>query len=494
MWVYSVPLLNWAIWGTALDFTSSTILSGESNRNMAATAVLISTDPALGECLRKAVTHLGILHLDLHASVDEALSATDDRLAIVFFHYAAGQELQLAKLLQFKQTHPAHPAVVAITDDFHPAQASSLLKQGVADCLTWPLDVPRLAMLTDFLIWRSHCSPTPNTATAKPTSTRPPRVEPLVRWPNDVAQRMELLAAQDSTVLVVGETGTGRTQAARELHTRSPRSDEPLVVVECSSLSPTLLGSEQHGHLMGSSPGVEHHMANRLQAAGAGTLLLEDIDLLPLKLQEYLLGTIEQRFIQFHDSSRLVPLRSRIIATSHRGLESKRRIGQFRNDLFYHLNAVKLNLPSLTEHRELIAPAVEQCIAQACARNGRPLPQVDQLAMRAIVAYGWPSNLRELRNVVERAVALSNNGTILLENLPAVVAKSLSLPRTARKKRVGTNLESSRQNAEMLAISQALAKNGNNRSKTAAELGISRVTLYKKLHKYGFIQLPDGTG
>lgn len=460
---------------------------------MAATAVLISTDPVLGRCLQEAVSHLGMLRLEWLTSLDETPRLPDSRLAILFFHLKSGSEDQLTQLLQFAQSHPAHPAVVAITNDFQPAQASSLLKLGVADCLTWPLDVPRLAMLVDYLVWRSNQSPPAATALVKTTPTRSARAASLVRWSSEVAQRLDQLAAQDSSVLIIGETGSGRTEAARELHLRSPRHDKPLVVVECSSLSPTLLGSEQHGHGMASSQGVEHHLANRLQAVKDGTLLLEDIELLPLKLQENLLRAIERRFSE-SSTSELIPLQARIIATTHRGLELKRRAGQFRDDLFYHFNAVKLCLPSLTEHRELIAPAVEQCVMQACARSGRAVPQVDQLAMRAMVAYGWPSNFRELRNVVERAVALCSNGLILLDNLPAVVAKSLTVPRPVRKKRDGANLESSRQNAEMLAISQALAKNGNNRSKTAEDLGISRVTLYKKLHKYGFIQLPDGTG
>lgn len=459
---------------------------------MTAIAVLLTTDPALGRCLQEAISQWGMLHLEWLTSIEQTSHLTNNRLAIVFADYARGKEEQLTRALQFARAHPSQPAVVAITEDFQPAQASSLLKQGVADCLTWPLDVPRLAMLTDYLVWRSYQTP-PASAPPSKTTPRPAKGELLVRWPNEVAQRIELLAPQDTTVLIVGETGSGRTQAARELHARSPRRNKPLIVVECMSLSPTLLGSEQHGQAMADTQGVEHHLANRLQAAGDGTLLLEDIDVLPLKLQDYLFRAIERRFGETQNSE-LVPLRARIIATTHRGLELKRRAGKFRDDLFYHLNATKLGLPSLTEHRELIAPAVEQSIEQACSRHGGAAPQVDQLAMRAMVAYGWPSNLRELRNVIERAVALCSDGVILLENLPAVVAKSLSVPRPARRARDGSNLESSRQNAEMLAISQSLAKNGNNRSKTAADLGISRVTLYKKLHKYGFIQLPDGAG
>lgn len=459
---------------------------------MSASAVLIGSDRILGRCLQEAISHLGLLHLQWLPSLNDTTRLHDSHLAILFVHHTSGADEQLAKILRFAQSHPTHPAVVAITEDFQPAQAAALLKQGVIDCLAWPLDIPRLSMLVDYLVWRNNQNNLATTAIIKSRPIRQGSSETLVKWPEDVAERIELLAPQDSTVLIIGETGSGRTQAARLLHARSPRHREPLIVVECASLSPTLLGSEQHGHLMASSSGVEYHLARRLQAAGDGTVLLEDIDLLPLKLQEILLRAIEQRFTETRNSE-LVPLRARIIATTHRGLELKRRAGQFRDDLFYHLNAVKLSLPCLTEHRELIAPAVEQCVEQASTRSGRSVPEVDQLAMRAMVAYGWPSNLRELRNVVERAVALCSNDFILLDNLPTVVAKSLTVPRV-RRRRDGANLESSRQNAEMLAISQALAKNGNNRSKAAADLGISRVTLYKKLHKYGFIQLPDGAG
>nr|NIL99148.1 AAA domain-containing protein [Planctomycetales bacterium]NIP71300.1 AAA domain-containing protein [Planctomycetales bacterium] len=363
------------------------------------------------------------------------------------------------------------------------------LREGAADYLARPLNLRRLALLLDVMRL--------NPGTASPGEARPlPAVEtigeedpflfdsPAMR---KVIAQVRSVAPLKTTIMLSGETGTGKTRLARLIHELSPRRAEPFVVVDCGALTPTIVESQMFGHAKGSFTGADMPHEGKFTAVGSGTLMIDEIDALPLSTQTKLLRAVDERVFEPVGSNELLPLRARIIVATNRSLEKEVAAGHFRRDLFYRVHVVAFALPPLRERRSLIAPLVEKWVAGYAADAGRPAPTVSPTALRAMEAYAWPGNLRELRNVVERAVALSTGPQIQLGDLPLALATVPDRQEAPSGSEAHSKWLQSKVDAEVSAIVAALARNDNNRARTARDLGISRVTLYKKLHKYGLI-------
>jgi len=307
-------------------------------------------------------------------------------------------------------------------------------------------------------------------------------------------EQVQRVAPQQTTILLGGETGTGKTRLARLIHEISPRRDQPFLVVNCAALPAELMESEMFGHVKGAFTGADRDRTGKFAEAGRGTLLLDEIDSLPLALQAKLLRVVEERTFEPVGSNHSQPMQARLIVASNRCLEKEVAAGRFRGDLHYRLDVVGFFLPPLRERRELIRPLAERLLAEFAARNGRAVTGITVEAFQALEAYHWPGNIRELRNVVERAVALCPGVEVQLADLteavrrpareerpaPAPQSPAVSVPSDATLAKI-------KEEAETARIIEALERNDNNRLRTAAELGISRMTLYKKLHRYGLI-------
>jgi DNA-binding NtrC family response regulator len=205
------------------------------------------------------------------------------------------------------------------------------------------------------------------------------------------------------------------------------------------------------------------------------------------KDQTKLLRAVDERVFEPVGSNKVLPLRARIIVATNRSLEDEVAAGRFRRDLYYRVHVVAFSLPPLRERNTLIRPLVEKWVASYAADAGCLVPTVSTEALRAMEAYPWPGNMRELRNVVERAVALSSGRQIELANLPTAFSTLGNDRETSPVEQANSKWLQSKVEAEVNAIVASLARNDNNRARTARDLGISRVTLYKKLHKYGLI-------
>jgi two-component system response regulator HydG len=306
---------------------------------------------------------------------------------------------------------------------------------------------------------------------------------------------------QDTTLLLTGETGTGKTRLAREIHALSPRGDEPYSIVDCGALSPHLIESEMFGHVQGAFTGADEDRPGRFAAAGRGTLVLDDINSLPLSLQGKLLRAVDDRVFDPVGSDTALPLQARIIAISGVPLTREVAAGRFRADLYYRLNIVALHLPPLRERRAAIALLARQFAAACAARNHSNVRGLSAPALTLLEKYDWPGNIRELHNVVERAVALAPGAEIQPADLPATVRQNpvgcLKIETELWEREGRPNpftfadcltLTKSKEQVEILKITEALQKHRNNRLRAAAELGISRMALYKKLHKYGLMR------
>jgi len=220
-----------------------------------------------------------------------------------------------------------------------------------------------------------------------------------------LVEQVRRVAPQEATVLLGGETGTGKTRLARLLHELSPRRERPFRVVHCGALSATLAGSELFGHVRGAFTGADRDRAGKFAEAGRGTLLLDDVDALPLGLQAKLLRVVEGRVFEPVGSNRSVPLRARLVAASKRRLEEEVAAGRFRADLLYQLSGVGFYLPPLRERLADIPALADKFAREFASRRCGDVQGVTADALRALRGYSWPGNIRELRDVIERAVA-----------------------------------------------------------------------------------------
>jgi transcriptional regulator with PAS, ATPase and Fis domain len=329
-------------------------------------------------------------------------------------------------------------------------------------------------------------------ALTAPAATVPDEADPA--HPNLIAQ-LRRVAPQDTTLLLTGETGTGKTRLARVIHNMSPRRGQPLLVVDCGALSASLIESELFGHVRGAFTGADRERRGKLAAAGRGTLLLDEVNSLPLPLQAKLLRAVDERIFEPVGSDQSQPVQARLIAASNEPLEREVAEGRFRRDLYYRLSVVSFTLPPLRRRREQIGKLAEQFLRQYASVYRPDVTVMSASALQALECYDWPGNIRELRNAVERAVAMCPGPVVQLEDLPENVG-SPQEPQTAAppdnvvggSASAHTTLSQSLQNEEIRRIQEALLRHQNNRLRAAAELGISRMGLYKKLHKYGLIE------
>jgi transcriptional regulator with PAS, ATPase and Fis domain len=290
---------------------------------------------------------------------------------------------------------------------------------------------------------------------------------------------LALAAAHPVTVLIDGETGTGKTFLARLIHDCSPRRPQRFVVVPCGALATNLVESEFFGHAKGAFTGADAARVGKFAAAGQGTILLDEIDALGLEQQANLLRVIETGEFEAVGSTETQVCQARFIVATNWNLEQAVARGQFRRDLYYRLNVLSFYLPPLRERVEDIAPLTRGLVAQFAARFGKGLFGIAAEVFRVLETYAWPGNIRQLENVLQQAVLVCDGPELRPEHLPPLVAPSAPL-------RPGSQpaLVRHREAHERAAIQRALEEANQNRTRAAQALGVSRVTLYNKMRKY----------
>jgi Nif-specific regulatory protein len=292
-----------------------------------------------------------------------------------------------------------------------------------------------------------------------------------------VLQLCDRVAATNATVLLLGETGTGKELSARRIHANSPRKDKPFIAINCAALPETLLESELFGHEAGAFTGAEATKLGRFELASNGTLFLDEIGDISGSTQMKLLRVLQEREFVRVGGVKSISCDVRIIAATNRNLQQALESGQFREDLYYRLNVFPIAMPPLRERREDIPLLIEYFVDCTAKEFGWPRPEVAPEAMELLCAYHWPGNIREMRNVVERAVLLCDTGRIAPEILPREIAGE---PKDAAEEPD----ESALQGYEKAMIVKALGDNDWNQTKAAEALGISRDNLRYRLRKY----------
>jgi DNA-binding NtrC family response regulator len=321
----------------------------------------------------------------------------------------------------------------------------------------------------------------------------------------DVYALVRRVAATQATVLVTGETGTGKELVARALHRLSPRSTGPFIRVNCGALSESLLESELFGHVKGAFTTAIENRRGRFEAAHGGTIFLDEINSISYKLQVKLLRILQEHEFERVGDTQTIQVDCRIIAATNRDLLEEIDAGRFREDLFYRLNVVPIYLPPLTDRREDIAPLVEFFASSYAASNRRLVPQIPRETLEALAGYSWPGNVRELQNYVERAIVLSQRDSLTLDLFPPQV-RGLAPVRVGRKRvndveslcrklaaRGITETDDSGTGVydyvvgltEKTLIQEVLNACEGVQKRAAARLGINRNTLHKKMRDYG---------
>jgi transcriptional regulator with PAS, ATPase and Fis domain len=307
---------------------------------------------------------------------------------------------------------------------------------------------------------------------------------------------LTIAAAHDVTVLIEGETGTGKTFLAKLIHDSSSRRDHRFLVVACGTLSGNLIASEFFGHVKGAFTGADGSKVGKFAAAGEGTLLLDEIDALGLDHQANLLRVIETGEYEPVGGNETQNCRARIVAATNWNLADAVERGTFRRDLYYRLHVINFHLPALRHRPEDIGPLVRGMMARYSTKYGKKLFGLCPDALHALEAFPWPGNIRQLENVIQQAVLTATGPELKLHHLPSSIhtrTESNIIPLPTSNGYSGT-LKQTRETTERANILRALEKAGQSRTRAAQSLGVSRVTLYKKMKKYGLLPNPPGTG
>lgn len=296
---------------------------------------------------------------------------------------------------------------------------------------------------------------------------------------------IESVSDTRTTVLILGENGTGKTMTARAIHQMSSRREQPFVEVACGALPDTLLESELFGHVQGAFTGASHDKEGKFLQANGGTLFLDEIGTASPSLQVKLLRVLQDREFEPVGGNQTHKVDVRLILATNEDLEERVRTGQFRQDLYYRINVISITQPPLRERLGDIPLLVDHYLAEFNRQAGKQIKGFDESAMQALQRYNWPGNVRELVNIIERATVLSKTDTISVHDLPEQLRRdSVDPPAGINRLNGNANLKSALADPERQIILDALEQNGWNRQDTAKQLGINRTTLYKKMKKY----------
>ena len=412
--------------------------------------------------------------VDKAASGEEALEKCEKtRYDILLLDIKMEGMSGLEVLKKVKENDP-DVSVVMITAYGSIPSAIEAMKSGAYEYLLKPFDPDELMVLIEKI--RKHQAERRETQFLREQYKERTRFENMIgqsRALQEVFDLIERIAPTDSTVLIKGETGTGKGLAARAIHTKSRRGQGPFVVVNCGAFPEHLLESELFGYQKGAFTDAKTTKKGRLELAHGGTLLLDEIGEISTRMQIDLLRVLEDHIFYRVGGTQPIEADFRIIAATHKDLEKAIKEGTFREDLYYRLHVISFAMPPLREHKEDIPLLADYFLHRFAQETNKSVDQVSREALDEMMLYDWPGNVRELGNAVERAVVVGRGRRILPQDLPIFRPEYVSSPlgRTLRE-------------VEIAHLSSVLQETQWNVSKSAEILGIDRSTLYDKLKRY----------
>ena len=373
--------------------------------------------------------------------------------------------------------HPGIPIIV-LTGHGSIDDATAALKAGAFDFLTKPLDLDHLNKIVKNALQGKILAEQNRELKEKLLKSESPdemigKSDSL----NRVRQMISKAAPARASVLITGESGVGKELVARAIHEQSDRAKGPFVVVHCAALSENLIESELFGFEKGAFTGAENLHKGRFELADGGTIFLDEIGEVNLATQVKLLRVLQEHKFERVGGEKSIEVDVRVVAATNRNLEEEVKAGKFREDLFYRLNVVRIEMPSLRERMDDIPLLMHAFLREFNIENKKDIKGFDKASKSAMIKYSWPGNIRELKNAVESAVVMCTGDEIKLEDLPRALRaqseeKTISIP-------IGITMDE----AEKIIIQENLAANKGNKSRTADILGIGRKTLHRKLEE-----------
>jgi DNA-binding NtrC family response regulator len=387
----------------------------------------------------------------------------------------SGEELLKSITTQF----PTVPVII-LTGHGTIETAVQAMHDGAYDFLTKPVNLDRLSLLVKRALATRELA-LQNRAMQEELERRSGFASIIGRSAEmkQVFEMVRQVAPSRSSVLITGESGSGKEMIAEALHYNSPRKDKPFIKVHCAALTESLLESELFGHEKGAFTGAISRKRGRFELAHMGTLFLDEIGEINPNVQIKLLRVLEEKRFERVGGEETIEVDVRLIAATNRDLKEAISKGVFREDLYYRLNVVNIHIPPLRERKEDIPLLVAAFLKEFSQENGKPIEGIDPKARLALYNYSWPGNVRQLRNSVESAVVLCKGQTIGLEDLPPNIRGE------SGGDSVRLSLGVSLADMEKEVIRSTLAREGGNKSRTAEILGIGRKTLHRKIEEYG---------
>lgn len=383
-----------------------------------------------------------------------------------------------------KKINAAYPTlpVIVLTGHGSIEDAVQAMRDGAVDFFTKPVDLDHLILTVSKALSNKRISEQNRQLKAEIDVLKKKQgYQKIIGKSAPVAKMMEIIAQvapSKASVLVTGESGTGKELVADAIHSLSSRADGPLIKVNCASLSPTLLESELFGHEKGAFTGAVSQKKGRFELADGGTIFLDEIGEIDQSTQIKILRVLQERCFERVGGEETVSVDVRIVAATNRNLEQEIRNGNFREDLYYRLNVVHIEVPPLRERKEDIPLLISSFIDTFNQEDGRHVEGFTNSARKALLAYSWPGNIRELRNTVESCVVLAKGAMIDVDELPPHIASR------DENETVSINVGTTLEEAEKKIILSTVAHYKGNKTKAAEVLAIGRKTLHRKLEEY----------
>ena len=442
---------------------------------MKAKLLVVDDEKNTREALRRALDDTFEVYLAVNVAGAQNILKSDS-MDVVLTDLRLGSESGL-DVIQLAQKQSPPPPCIVMTAYGSVESAVEAMRQGAYDYLTKPLDLDRAQLLLKRAVQTIRVEQENQSLRAQlDRSFGLDRILGRSGAMEKVLDRVRQVADSKASVLLEGESGTGKELVARAVHGLSPRRAGPFVAVHCAALSPQLLESELFGHEKGSFTGATERRVGRFEQANGGTIFLDEIGEIDAATQVKLLRVLGERSLERVGGNRLIEVDVRLIAATHRSLEQLVREGKFREDLYFRIRVVQIQLPPLRDRPEDIPLLAEAFRQEYGKENGKEGVTFDSESMGLLMKYGWPGNVRELRTAVEHGVVLSRGNLIHPDDLPSAVWKRQGVA-PLKKGVQPPRLE----DVERGAIEAALEKSGENITEAAKALGISRRTLHRKL-------------
>ena len=370
--------------------------------------------------------------------------------------------------------NPGIPIIV-LTGHGSIDDATAAIKSGAYDFLTKPLDLDHLTLIVKNALKGKIQAEKIRELQSKLDESASDEMIGKSSELNKVRNLIQKAAPAKANVLVTGESGVGKELVARAIHNQSTRKEKPFIVVHLAAMSESLLESELFGYEKGAFTGAETQHKGHFERAKGGTIFLDEIGEINQATQVKLLRVLQERKFERVGGEKDIEVDVRVVAATNRDLEKEVAEGRFREDLFYRLNVIRIQMPSLRERKDDIPLLMHSFLKEFAEENNKQIKGFDSKSKAAMVKYSWPGNIRELRNCVESAVVMCNGDEIKVEDLPHTLQK------TSEEKSIIIPMGITLEEAEMIIINENLAFNNGNKSKTADVLGIGRKTLHRKL-------------